>query len=369
MTVAREGILRAAFAGFVAAAAIRLCGYAPLQNRPTATPQAAGSVGILSGYHLFSVPAYGAARKSGAIDLRLTLGEEVVRKSQDHGEPEVKMLSASNDGSLLLINLSGRPVGNDGPVIAVDSRTGKPAGTFAIADPDAVAAFLPGDPRSFVAYWHDYITPTGSTILSVFALASGARTLTLPGREPPAGTFLFLNPSTLIVRDPAARQYRLVDTTSWKDLGVLAPTGTENFSILDAREGKVLIEQLDRARTVSLWSVGEAASTKAIDQEPSAGAELSSYVLAGRGDRVVKWRRDGGVAVYDSSGRLISRQTAGKRILQCAVNPDGGSVAFAADEGIVILEVARGSVVSRLSKALPEPGDAGPYLFWRTGGN
>jgi len=53
------------------------------------------------------------------------------------------------------------PVGGEGParVAALAARRIGLAGR----DPDAVAAFLPGDPRSFVAYWHDYITPTGST--------------------------------------------------------------------------------------------------------------------------------------------------------------------------------------------------------------
>lgn len=362
----RTGIFRPAAAAIVVWAALWLPTDCSSQSHAPAAPAAAESVGILSGYQLYSVPLRGPARRSNLVDLRVPLKAPIARQSPDQDYPDVKLLSASTDGELLLINLCCLAGREDGPLVAVESKTGKPLGTFAISDADAVAAFVPGASGPFVAHWTDYITATGGAATAVFDARSGARTLTLPGREPPGGRFLFLNPTTLLARDASSRQYRLLDTASWKDIGALSPPVTQEFSVIDARQGKVLIERLDRLRSISILSSGDRAVPVVIDKEETAVDRPSSYLLAGSGDRVVKWKSSGEVTIYDAAGRLVSRKTIGSTILACAVHPSGGSVAFAVDNDIVIVDVTVGTAVTRLPKILPHS-SAEVFLFWQTG--
>jgi hypothetical protein len=336
----------------------------------SAAPPSSESVAVLSGYQLYSVTLRSPASRTKTIDLRTTIDKSLFsRPGERQGDyPSVKLLSASNDGGAMLINLCCLEHRDDGPLVALDAQTGKQLSSIEISDANTVAAFLPQVRGHFIAHWTDYITQTGGSRTSVFDSASGKPLLNLPPNEPPSGTFLFLNPSTLLVRAPSSREYRLLDTSSWKDAGALKLPITQEFSVLDAREGTVLLDSRERLRNISTWSYPASKVAIAIDAEPSAGISPSSYFLAGRGDRVVKWRSGSGkVAIYGADGRLISQMKIGSNILQYAVHPEGNPVIFAVDADLVVVDVATGQLLSRLSKTLPIKYDDDLFLFWQLG--
>jgi hypothetical protein len=331
-------------------------------------PSSSWSIGVLTGYRLSAIALRNPAARPAAVDLRASWAKSTLfppvkgRRPGPGAEQSIKLLAVSPADGNFLVNLPGDARGNPGPLVLANARTGAAIRTFAVFDREAIADFLPHAANRIIVHWTDYVSQTGGARTSVFDTSTGQPILDVKRYAPAGHFFFFFGTSKLLYRNRDSA-YRLLDTSSWDDGGPLAVNSA--YSILDARDGTVLLEAMDRDRRISVWRASSASPVE-IDAGPSAGSPASSYFLAGAGDRVVKWRpQSGTVGIYRAAdGKLVSGSSVGKSVQSYAVHPLGNPVLFAVDSDIVILNVDTGRVQSRIPKAVPSPADAETFLFW-----